>query len=414
MSAVLRAPSSKSLTNRSLIVAALAEGTSRLERPLVSDDTHAMAGAVGALGAVVTVEEQALVIHGTGGDLATPAGPVDARLSGTTMRFVTAVAALASDSVTVTGAGPLLGRPIGPLTQALRGIGARAADVGGFPPVTVGGGLQGGEVCVDVTASSQFLSAVLLAAPYARLDVVATTVGESAGAYIAMTADLMRRWGAEVTEESPGRWRVTAGQTYQPRTEAVEYDASAAAHLYALAAATGGSVTVVDVASPTLQPDAAIVDVLAAMGCRVSQEEGAVSVTGPPHLSPVTVDLGSSPDQVTTVAALAALAHGTTSITGVAVARGHETDRLWALAHELRKLQIHVTEHDDGLTIVGGSPRGPARLATHHDHRLGMAFAAVACAVPGVTIEEPGCVAKTYPAFWDDAASAGVLLRRAR
>lgn len=411
VSAVLRAPASKSATNRSLLVAALAPGTSRLLRPLVSDDTEAMASAVRALGAAVTMEPDALVVRGTGGSVVRPSRPVHAGLSGTTMRFVTAVAALCPDEMTVTGDPPLLRRPIGPLTAALRTLGANAADAGGLPPVTVGGGLDGGDVTVDVSGSSQFLSAVLLAAPYARSDVVATAAGESADAYIDMTADLMRRWGADVVAETPGRWRVRAGRPYGPRNESVEYDASAAAHLYAMAAATGGTVTVENI-SATLQPDAGILDVLTRFGCRVTREDPAVTVSGPSRLRAVTVDLSSMPDQVTTVAALAALASGTTTITGAGVTRGHETDRLAALAQELGKLGVDVVEHPDGLTITGGA-RGPARLGTHGDHRLAMSFAAVACAVADVTIEDPGCVAKTYPGFWDDLAAAGAVLRAA-
>ena len=411
VTAALRAPASKSLTNRAVLVAALARGVSRLVAPLHSDDTRAMCRVVEALGAQVALDGADLVIVGTDGRVTAPNVPVDAGLSGTTMRFAAATAALARDTVTLTGAEPLLRRPIGPLTAALRNLGAQAEDHDGFPPVRLSGGLDGGAVEVDVSGSSQYLSAVLLAAPYARRDVVVTASGESADAYIAMTADLMVRWGAEVVEQQRGVWRVTAGRGYTARDEPVEYDASAAAHLYALAAATGGSVTVLNGAPSTLQPDAQLPDVLTAMGCTVREEEGAVSVTGPATLKPVTVDLSSMPDQVTTIAALAALAQGTSVITGVGVTRGHETDRLAALAAELSKLGIPVTEAPDGLTVHGGTAHGPARLATHDDHRLAMAFAAIALAVPDVVIEDPGCVAKTYPGFWDDLASSGVTLR---
>lgn len=412
LSAVLRAPASKSLTNRAVLVAGLARGTSRLTAPLDSDDTRAMCRVMAALGATVTSDGPDLVIRGTDGRPASPATPVDAGLSGTTMRFATAAAALAARPVTLSGAGPLLRRPIGPLTAALAALGAQAEDHEGFPPVRVWGGLRGGPVDVDVSGSSQYLSAILLAAPYADHDIVATATGHSADAYIAMTADLMVRWGAEVAQEAPGVWRVTAGRGYASRDEAVEYDASAAAHLYALAAATGGAVTVVNGAPSTLQPDARIPDVLSAMGCTVREEEGAVAVTGPPMLRPVEVDLSALPDQVTTVAALAALAPGTSVITGVGVTRGHETDRLAALAQELGKLGVEVIEAPDGLTIRGGAARGPARLSTHDDHRLAMAFTALALAVPGVVVEDPGCVAKTYPGFWEDIQRAGVVLRR--
>lgn len=409
--ASLRAPASKSVTNRAILAAALAEGTSRLIRPLASDDTIAMCKAVSQLGASCRFEDEDLLIRGTGGRLVETQEPVQAGLSGTTMRFVTAAAALSSSDVELTGLAPLLRRPIGPLTTALRALGARARDADGYPPVTVAGPLHGGPVSVDVSTSSQYLSAVLLASPYARENVVATAVGESADAYIALTADLMRRWGASVEQDDAGLWHVEAGKTYRARDEVVEYDASAAAHLFALAAASAGSVTV-DNAGATLQPDVGLPEILADMGCTVTQYEASVSVQGPERLGGVRVDLAAMPDQVTTVAALAALADGTTTITGVGVTRGHETDRLAALATELSKLGIAVVEQSDGLTITGGTARGPARLGTYGDHRLAMAFAAVALAVEGITIEDPGCVAKTYPEFWDDLVRSGVQLRK--
>lgn len=411
VSGAVRAPSSKSLANRALVVACLADGTSRLGDVEASDDVTAMRDAVAALGADVRDQGPALVVTGTGGRIAADK-PVHARASGTTLRFVTAVAALSTRPVTVTGEPGLLRRPVGALTAALRVLGAEAADHDGFPPVTVGGGLQGGVVTVDVSASSQFASALLLAAPHAASDVTVTASGAAARDYVEMTADLMRRWGVAVSGKDQ-TWTVPAGTGYVARAEAIEYDASAAAHLYALAAAAGGSVTVTNAAATTLQPDARLPDVLATMGCEVHEEEGAVSVTGPGRggLTPVDVDLTEMPDQVTTVAALAALADGDSTISGVAVTRGHETDRLAALALELGKLGVAVDERPDGLVVHGGRPVASAPLGTHGDHRLAMAFAAVGLAVPGVVIEDPGCVAKTYPRFWDDVRLLGGSLR---
>jgi 3-phosphoshikimate 1-carboxyvinyltransferase len=191
----------------------------------------------------------------------------------------------------------------------------------------------------------------------------------------------------------------------------VEYDASAAAHLFAVAAATGGTVTVTNADPASRQPDAALPALLAGMGATVRRQGTALSVTGPPELLPIDVDLAAMPDQVTTMAALAALAPGRSRLRGVAVTRGHETDRLAALASELTKLGVGVAERPDGLEVRGGQAAGPARLATHGDHRLAMAFAALAARVPGVVIQDPGCVAKTYPGFWDDLAAAGLRWR---
>jgi 3-phosphoshikimate 1-carboxyvinyltransferase len=410
----LAAPASKSVTNRALLCAALAEGTSHLEGAAASDDAEAMAAALVEVGAQVDLAGDTWTVVGTGGRLASPTRPLDARLSGTTMRFLAAAATLTPGGATVTGQGPLRRRPVGPLVAALRALGAEVVDAGhGRPPVTAaGGGLAGGRVAVDAGASSQFASAVLLVAPYARRPVVLTAERLGAAAYVELTAELMGRFGAAVAPAGPAAWRVEPGP-YRATDLAVEYDASAAAHLFALAAATGGRVTVTNATPGTLQPDAALPELLAAMGATVTREGAALTVRGPQRLGPVDADLSAMPDQVTTLAALAALAAGPSRLRGVGVARGHETDRLAALAAELAKLGVAVTELPDGLEIAGAGPEGlrPARLAPWGDHRLAMALAAVAARVPGVVVEDPGCVAKTYPGFWRDLAAAGLAWR---
>jgi 3-phosphoshikimate 1-carboxyvinyltransferase len=429
----LAAPASKSVTNRALLCAALAAGTSHLAGAAPSDDAEAMAAALAQLGAGIdTAATSRWRIQGTGGRLRSPDRPLDARLSGTTMRFLAAAATLTPAGATVTGRPPLLRRPVGPLVAALRALGAEIADAGdGRPPVTAaGGGLEGGRARVDAGASSQFASAVLLVAPYARRPVTLTAERLGAAAYVELTAALMRDFGAAVEPAAPAgpaptgpgpatrpaggpaAWRVEPGP-YRAADLAVEYDASAAAHLFALAAATGGQVTVTNAAPGTLQPDAALPGLLAEMGATVTRDGDAVCVRGPERLGPVDADLAAMPDQVTTVAALAALADGRSRLRGVGVARGHETDRLAALAAELAKLGVAVTERPDGLEVAGTGPEAlrPARLATWGDHRMAMALAAVATRVPGVVLEDPACVAKTYPGFWRDLAAAGVVWR---
>lgn len=433
----LAAPGSKSVTNRLLLMALLADGTSTLRGALDADDTDAMLAVVRGLGGDARWSEGAsvedlptLVVEGVGGRPAPRDGDgtvVDCRLSGTSIRFGMAVAALSRQPVVLTGSSPLLRRPLGALADALRALGATVEDADGLPPVRVHGGLAGGEVVVDVTGSSQFASAVLLAAPYADRDVVVRTSGEHAGAYVALTAQGMRDRGAMVVDlDADGRpldddaapitaagWAVTAGRGYVAGDVLVEHDASAAAHLWALAVATGGEVTLTNV-GPTLQPDAAILGVLEAMGAVVDNDGARVTVAGPDRPLPLgEVDLGALPDQSTTVAALAALADGPTTITGVEVVRGHETDRLAALATELRKVGARVEEHPDGLTVDGRATRGGAVLGTHHDHRLAMAFASVGARVPGVVVDDPACVAKTFPGFFTAMTALGAELRPA-
>lgn len=394
------APSSKSLTNRALVCAALADGETTIAEPLDADDTRAMALALQALGARVTFEPDRWLVVGTGGALRAPSDPLDCRLSGTTLRFLTAVGALAGAPVRLTGGAPLLRRPLGPLASALVTLGATV--VTSEAGVEVTGGLGGGTIVVDGSGSSQFVSAVMLAAPYASGDVTVRAEGVSATGYIALTAELMRAFGADVEDVDATTWRVRAGEGYRARDYAVPYDASAAAHLYALAVATGGSITVSN-AIQTAQPDARAVEVFEAMGATGS----GATVVGPTTPEPVEVSLAAMPDQLPTVAALAALAPGRTTIMGVAVTRAHETDRIAAVATELAKLGVRVEERPDGLAIEGGA-RGPVRIATYDDHRMAMAFAALGARVEGVGIEDPGCVSKTYPRFWDDVARAGV------
>ena len=409
----LAAPASKSVTNRALLCAALADGTSRLAGAAPSDDAEAMAAALAELGAGVDLAGT-WTVTGTGGRPASPGRALDARLSGTTMRFLAAAATLTPAGATVTGAAPLLRRPVGPLVAALRALGAELGDRDGRPPVTAaGGGLAGGRATVDTAASSQFASAVLLVAPYARRPVTLTAERLGAAAYVDLTAAVMRDFGAAVEPAGPAAWRVEAGRPYRAWDLAVEYVASAAAHLFALAAATGGRVTVTNATPGTLQPDADLPGLLEAMGATVTRDGACLTVHGPDRLGPADADLTAMPDQVTTVAALAALAAGRSRVRGVAVTRGHETDRLAALAAELGKLGVDVTELPDGLVIDGAGPERlrPARLATWGDHRMAMALAAVAARVPGVVLEDPGCVAKTYPGFWDDLAAGGLSWR---
>jgi 3-phosphoshikimate 1-carboxyvinyltransferase len=404
----VRAPASKSVTNRLLVLAALADGASELIAPLDSDDSAAMRACITALGAEVS-GDGVWKVTGTAGAPDSPSVPLNARLSGTTARFVTAVLALSPRGGVVDGLGPLQRRPIAPLVDALAALGAEARSANGGLPVTVtGGGLGGGAVDVDVSGSSQFASALLMVAPYARGDVVCRVRGRAADDYIALTAALMAQWGAEVTHDrAQGSWRVRAGAGYRARSVEVEYDASAAAHLFAMGIASGGAVTVTNVAQHSYQPDAGLPDVFARMGCDVVREGVAVTVAAGHDLRPIDVSLAAMPDQVTTLAVLAALAPGTSVLRDVGVARLHETDRLAALATELGKVGVQATADPHTLVIHGGTARGPAILHTYDDHRLAMAFAALGTKISDLAIADPGCVAKTYPEFWQDVARLG-------
>lgn len=402
VSGKVAATSSKSVTNRAVLLAGLAAGTSTLRDPLTSDDSAAMVGFIRALGASVdTSDHTAWVITGVAGKPETPEHLIDCRLSGTTMRFGAAAACLAQGPVTLTGGDPLLKRPLAGLINALRTLGAEVScQEGGFAPIRVGGGLEGGHVDIDVTASSQFASAVLLAAPMAESDTTVTVSGDYAETYIDLTLSAMRDWGV-YCQEIDGGWIVEGQQIYQAQDMSIEYDASAAAHLMALAVSTGGKLTVTN-AQPTLQGDADMVEVFESFGATVEHQYPEIHVTGPERpVSPGLIDLSEMPDQIATVAALAAVAEGTTQIRGAQVARGHEVDRIWALALELGKLGVPVVEYADGLDITGVTELIPAVVDTHHDHRMAMGLSALGVRLAGITFTDPQCVKKTYPAFFE-------------
>jgi 3-phosphoshikimate 1-carboxyvinyltransferase len=336
---------------------------------------------------------------------------VDAGLSGTTLRFLAAVALLAKGTVVLDGQEPLRRRPIAPLLDALRAAGADVVSDEGRPPLQISShGLAGGLLHVDASASSQFATALLLVGPYADGDLIVEVGGLRELGYVRLTLRAMARWGASVAEEAPGRFRVSAQAPYFSRAESVEHDASAAAHLYALAVATGGEITVAN-AFETVQPDGGLVEVLAAMGARFSRGQSGTTIERRGELTGIDVDLAAMPDQVPTVAALAALARGDTVIRGVEIARGHESDRITAVATELGRLGARVEEAPDGLVVHGGAPLHGGRVDTHRDHRIAMAFTAIGAVVPGVELANPGCVAKTYPRFFDDVARLGVGIR---
>lgn len=411
------APPSKSYTNRALLLAALADGVSAVRSPLRSDDAEAMTEALRALGVRIDDEGDALVVHGTGG-FSPPAGPVDCRDSGTTIRFLTAAVALCDFPVTLTGSLQLQRRPLGPLLDALRALGAEVTvdGVEDCPPVTVRGPLQPGPVEVDTGKSSQYASALLMAlavtgSPDARL----TVRNMVSKPYVDMTLDSICHFGprwAPTRGDVPG-FRLKGGEGYQPHDYSVEFDASAAGHLLAVAALAGGEMTIAPAVGSTRQPDFRLAQILRQMGADVRVRGDSVSITrSGPLKGAGTVDMRDWPDMLSTVAVLAAFADSATVITGAAHARGHETDRIAATATELRKMGVTVVERPDGLTVFGGHPHR-AEICTYGDHRMAMSFAAAGAAIPGILIMDPSCVRKTYPEFWTDLRRLGVDWREA-
>jgi len=387
----------------------------------VGDDAESMVSGLRALGANI-VEEAPLgasgtwSVTGTGGVLS--AGPIviDANLAGTTLRFLTAVAVLGSGAIELTGGAPLCNRPIGPLLDGLRRCGASlrgSGKLGDRAPVVVDGrkGPLGGRVKLDSSQSSQFVTALLLVAPYFDGDLILEHHGAGARGFIDMTVELMARHGGAV-EVAENAFRVSAGMTYEAADERVPPDASAASHLFTLAIATGGELTVNDLTSARSQPDFSVLNVFEEFGARVSLgPDGSVTVAGPAHLRPVDTDLRQMPDQLPNVAVLAALARGTSRIRGVGVTRFHETNRMVAIVEELARAGVHAEVGHDDVIVQGGGATGGVTFCSYHDHRMAMAITALAAAVGDSHVAGAECVSKTYRAFWSDAARLGLKLR---
>jgi 3-phosphoshikimate 1-carboxyvinyltransferase len=295
-------------------------------------------------------------------------------------------------------------RPVADLLMALNGLGADArSELGtGCPPVMVrASGLDGGFAFVRGDVSSQFLSGLLMALPISRALTTVEVQGPLVSQpYVAMTMAVMEAFGVRIGNRKYRRFDIRPAR-YSGRTFAIEPDASAASYFFALAAITGGSITVEGLGTESLQGDMAFVDVLEHMGCSVVRERDATTVTGGP-LNGVDVDMNAISDTVMTLAVVALFASGITRIRNVAHVRHKETDRISALAQELRKLGASVDEHPDGLVLFPPAAVAPARIATYDDHRMAMSFALAGVRCPGITIVDPGCVAKTYPDFWED------------
>jgi 3-phosphoshikimate 1-carboxyvinyltransferase len=402
-------PGSKSINNRALLLAALADGRSTLTGALDSDDTRIFATCLKALGFAVTHDPLAetFTVDGCGGVLPEPPGgsaDLFTGLAGTAARFLLAMAGLGRHPVRFDGVAQMRKRPMGDLVELLEAQGAHITHEGpsGFFPLTITGrGLPGGIMKLDPSRSSQQVSAALMVAPFAAADteiqLTGTIVSEP---YIAMTIAMMAQWGVRVERPEPGRLIVPAGQTYRAQAAyAVEPDASSASYFFAAAAVTGGSVTVRGLGRASLQGDALFVDALAAMGARVEEGPGGMTVHGPSRLNGATLDMNAISDTAPTLAAIAPFAASPVTITGVEHMRWKETDRIAAMTAELRKMGARVDEKRDGFVIAPSSLHS-ARVATYDDHRMAMSLAVTGLAGPGVEIEDPGCTAKTFPGFW--------------
>jgi len=402
LSASVRVPGSRSYTLRLLIASALAVGPCAVVDPLLSEDTLLTLKALSAFGLTVTEKPDRFENQGGGGRLK-PCADIYLANSGTSMRLLTAAAALAPGISVLSGTPRMHARPIGELLDALNqlAVPARSLKGDGCPPIEVHGGrIRGGKVRLRCGVSSQYLSGLLLVAPFAESDLDIDVIeGPVSRPYIDMTLKVMEGMGVRVTREGYNRFKVPAGQSYRPGTYAVEPDASNASYFWAAAAVVPGTVRVLGLSRTSAQGDLKFLDCLEAMGCRVAADADGITVTGG-DLRGIDVDMSDMPDMVPTRAVVAAFATGRTLIRNVAHLRAKESDRLSAVAAELARMGVDVSAGPDSLTIAGGRPRG-AEIHTYGDHRMAMSFAVAGLRVPDMRIADPGCVEKSFPTFWD-------------
>jgi 3-phosphoshikimate 1-carboxyvinyltransferase len=404
---MVNVPGSKSVTHRALIAAALAEGESLLKECLICEDTLFTLKALEDMGIPISVENDKILVSGKGGKFL----PVPKRKkiymgdSGTSYRLFLTTAALAQGEILLSGSPRMQERPIGALVKALNQLGVDVSCVGqkDFPPVLIqANGLPGGRVEIEGTQSSQYVSSLLLSAPYAVKEMEIQVTGNLVSQpYVDITLDVMKTFGISVVRNGYTYFKIPSGQRYQACRFQTDGDVSSASYFWAAAAVTRGTIITKNIhPHSTRQGDIGLLDILECMGCYVERRPDSVLVRGG-ILSGIDVDMSAMPDMVPTLAAIAPFVNGRTTIRNVAHLRHKESDRLHAIASEWNKLGSRVEEMHDGLIIPGGDRLSGTVVDPHNDHRLAMSLAVVGLMVQGISIKNEACVNKSFPQFWD-------------
>lgn len=405
INAVVSVPGSKSYTNRAFVAASLASGNSIIQNALQSEDTKLMMSCLNKIG--ISVENvpgsNDIIVKGCDGIIPVKKANIFAGNAGTVVRFMTAALTAGKGEFEIDGIERMRNRPIQELIDGLNQLGADVAskENTGCPPVLINAiGLRGGTAMMKGNVSSQYVSAILLAAPYATDDVKITiTNGLASKKYVDMTIEVMSKFGVEVKHDSYNEFCVSAGRKYKGCKYQVEPDASSASYFFAAAAITGGKVRVEGLGDRSLQGDASFVDVLGKMGCTIRKSGNWLEVEGG-KLKGIDIDMNDMPDVVQTLAAVAVFAEGRTSIRNVKNLRYKETDRISAIVTELRKIGAKATEHEAGIDIIPSVPNA-AEISTYNDHRMAMSFSLIGLRAKGIKIKNPECVDKTFPDFFD-------------
>ena len=415
LSASVRVPGSKSLTNRALLIAALAEGTTTLENTLFSDDSRYFASALQTLGFNVKLdpENSRMTVTGLGGRIPADNAELFIGNAGTAARFLTAFLTLGRGEYTLDGESRMRERPIGDLVNALTQLGAivtpspfQREGQGKSPlcpPVKISAsGLPGGKTQIAGNISSQFLSALLMVAPYAQSPIeIEVTTELNSKPYVDMTLSIMQDFGVEAQRDGHQFFKIPLTHYASRITYPIESDASAASYFFAAPAICGGTVKVENISRKSIQGDIAFLGVLEKMGCEVRENDNSITVCRPSSIVGVDIDMRDISDTAQTLAAIAPFATSPTRIRGIASARVKETDRVAATCTELKRLGVKVDEHEDGMTIYPCETFKPETVKTYNDHRMAMAFSLIGLHVPGIEIKNPGCVSKTFPNFFD-------------
>lgn len=402
----VRVPGSKSITNRALLLAMLSDGESHLTGAQFSEDSSHFLQCLSDLSFDVASKPETgeVFVHGLSGRLPVKKASLYVGSAGTAARFLSAVLGVSEGEFFLDASEQMKKRPMAPLLSALQSVGCDisfAEKEGYFPFTLHARGFQNTDLTIDIDKSSQFLSALLIAAPLAKEDVKIKVAGTHGMAYIEMTCRMMEQFGVLTEHPVPDTFLLKAGQTYRAQDYAIEPDVSAACYFYALAALSGCSVIVDGVPEHSLQGDTEFLSILEKMGCRVTRTNEGICITGPAgRLHGLTVDMSSCSDQAITLAAIAPFADSPVTITGIGHIRGQESDRLSAIAENLTAMSIRCEERADSITIYPGVPK-PAHIKTHDDHRLAMGFAVTGLFAEGIVIENPSCCKKTFAEFFE-------------
>jgi 3-phosphoshikimate 1-carboxyvinyltransferase len=405
------APPSKSYTHRAAIIASLAEGSSGIRYPLMADDTRCTIAALRSSGISIVEQPDLLEVTGCAGRPPCENGLVlDLDNSGTSYRLLASYALLCGSPVVLTGSPRMQERPVGPLVDGLNALGGDVTYLAmpGFPPIQVKGPLKGGTASVDGRISSQFISSILITAPYADSPVDLRICGEPASrSYIDLTCDAIRAFGGRVEREGYSRFWIGPEDRYLGRSYPVEGDYSSASYFFAIAAICGGRVRVDHLNPASLQGDRLFVSALETMGCEVSANGTMIQVSGDGHPDGIDIDMSTAPDTVQTLCMVAACARSPSRITGVSHLRYKESDRLAGTAALLHHLGGSIQVTGDEITIRPSRLHG-GTIDPRNDHRTAMSFAVLGLGIGDMTILQADCVNKSFPGFWDHLAGAGL------